>query len=1053
MASYTIRTSNTSFLAASDAVVYAGKNGFTTSIGSIPIVCNSYSVNSDSIVFAVYGLDTLLDDNFGYNVLEIPSLLGESNSYVKVPIVQYAESSFEEGSAGYYSNYSNASLEIRSFNISSNTITVYNRPTDAGFISDLLTTAPLYLTLNQTIRSNNFNANTLFVTGSYKTVSHTANVQGLTSYTFELKQSPKFRNAIRVYLDDIRTDSFTWSSSTPNTLSIPSFSGTTQAVVLVDNYTYPAIETNDVISFATFNNTYTVVDTSYLTTSNSYNNSTTESGVYKIVLDKPIVEDTLSYYIVNISDDLEGSVGNITSNSFTLDYDETVYPYSYQLANSGVYYMYQKNKVRYTTAKLDEYGTIYGISPQNYIVEATTINRYNRVSSTVKGLLQVQGIQLSKVSSVTITERIFIDTTGGASISATIEFPPVLGRDVTSYELLYRIVSSESTTIPEYTRVLINQDSTVSSLRHTVSNLNRGATSGSNNIEVIVTPLNGDSKGYPFNKIQPLLGKLERPNGLSDFNVTQQGDTVIYTWQFAQTSDGFILDLDTKEVEIREYPGTVNLADEESVNATWAISLVVDRIPFPNTTYTMPVSKYGEYTYFIRVRDTSNNESDKINAATVTLGRTFSRIYRAYNEGSPSTSFVTQDGVSFPNSNAYPELSFPSFSDSLYNGFVYADSTNVDNANGSSIGFSLNPENPSTLSTTDQSYAEYTTQIRDMGRVIKGALRIKPIISIESAITYNDQFRLLQAGVTDPHVTDNISFSSSVLVDNAFGGIGTILGYNNANAATVSYNVSAKTLTSGGPSGNVFAIRNPGQFANDVSNANMFAYIAGVISANSIQLGEVFYANGKSTGANSFSNITVSGNSYELVDLAQFLDTAGSLTYLGPTRDIVQNVYIRYSTDNVFYTAAANGVPGFPDHGNTNPYAFFGASENTALGLKRYVSGDIDFRYVQVVLQYTNREPSVSSLVLENLTYEVDVQEKTFTTVTQITSVNGSYIDYSFKNYIDSPKVTASIYNGGGAYTVNISNVSSIGCNVTVYQSNTGTAVSGYSVSVAAIGI
>lgn len=1052
MALYTIRTSNTAFLSNAEPVVYAGKNGFTTAIGAIPILCSSYTSNSNNIVFSVVGLNTLVDDNFGYNVLQVPSIVGESNTYVKAPIVQYAESSSEEGSSGYFSSQSNASLEVSSFNVSSNTITVYNKSIDSGTLADLLITAPLYLTINQTIRANNFNANTLFVTGSYKTITHSANVQGSTSHTFTLKQAPKFRNSIRVYLDDVRTESFTWSSSQPYTLVLPSFSGVSQAVVLLDSYTVPSIESNDLISLSTFNNTYTVLSTSYQPGSNYYSNSMTESNLYKIVVDKALPADTLSYYIINISQDLEGTVGNITSNSFTIDYDDS-YAYSYQLANTGIYYLYQKNKVRYTTAKLDEYGSIAGISPQNYIVEATTINRYNRISSTVKGLLQVDGIKLSKVSAITATERIFIDTTGGASISATIEFPPILGRDVTSYELLYRVVSSDISTVPEYTRVLINQDTSVASIRYTINNLNRGSTSGSNTLDITVTPLNGDLKGYPTTKTQPLLGKLSRPSGLSDFNVTQQGDTVIYTWQFAQTTDGYILDIDTKEVEIREYPGALNLADQESIDATWAISLVVDRIPFPNTTYTIPVSKYGSYTYLIRVRDTSNNESDKINASIVTLGRTSSRVYRAYNEGSPATSFVTQDGVSFPNSNAYPEVNFPSFADSLYNGFVYADSTNVDNANGSSIGLSVDVGNPAALSSTTQSYAEYITQIRDMGRVIKGSLKIKPSISIDSAITYNDQYRLIQSGVSDLHTTDNLSVNVSILVDNAFGGLGSLLGYANANAAAVSYNVSAKTLTSGGPTGNVFAIRNPGQFANDASNANMFAYIAGVISANSIQLGEVFYANGKSTGGNNFANLTVSGNAYELVDLAQFLDTAGSLTYLGPTRDIVQNVYIRYATDNVFYSAAANGVPGFPGHGNTNPNAFVGASENATLGFKRYVSGDIDFRYVQIKLQYTNKEPSVSSLVLENLTYEIDVQEKTFATTAQINSVSGSYIDYSFKSYIEPPRVTASIYNSGGAYTVNISNVSSIGCNVTIYQSNTGTAVSGYNVYVAAIGI
>jgi hypothetical protein len=1052
MAFYTIRTSNTSFLSNAESVVYAGKNGFTTGVGIIPMLCNTVSSNSEFIQLTIVGLNTLVDDNFNLNVLEVPSVVGVSNTFIKAPINQYAQSVYEEGSSGYFSRQSNISLEVSSYNIASNTITVFNKSIEGGIVSSLLQSAPFYISLNQTVLANNFNANSLFVTGSYKNISHTANVQGMSSYEFTLKQEPRSRNDLRVYVDDIRTENFSWSSSDPTKVTLPSLVDSSQAVVILDKYSVPSIEANDLVSLSTFNNSYTVVSTSYQPASASYDEPLTLARAYKITLDRPISSDVLSYYIINTSQDLEGTVGNITSNSFTIDYEDS-YPYTYSLANNGIYYLYQKNKVRYTTAKLDEYGSITGLSPQNYIVEATTINRYNRISSTVRGLLQIDSIKLSKVSSITITERIFIDTTGGASISATIEFPPILGRDVTSYELLYRVVSVSDSTVPEYTRVILNQDTTVDSIRHTVNNLNRGSVAGSNSLDVIVTPLNGDSKGFSTTKVQPLLGKLTNPSGLSDFNVTQQGDSVIYTWQFAQTEDGFILDIDTKEVEIREYPGVVNLADQESINATWSIALVVDRIPFPNTTYTTPIAKYGSYTYLIRVRDTSNNESDKINASVIELGRTVSRIYKAYNEGSPDTSFAVQDGQSFPNSNTYPELDFPSFSDSLYNGFVYADSTNVDNANGSSIGFSVAEDNPSYLSSTDQPYAEYTTQIRDMGRVIKGAIRIKPIISITSSATYNDQYRLIQSGITDPHDTANLEVNTSVLVDNAFGGIGYLLGYNNSNAATVSYNTYAKTLTSGGPSGNVFAIRNPGQFANDFANSNMFAYIAGVISENAIQLGEVFYSNGRSTGGNAFSNITISGNSYELVDLAQFLDTAGTLTYLGPTRDIVQNVYIRYATDNVFYTAAANGVPGFPGHGNTNPNAFVGATDNAALGFKRYVSGDIDFRYVQVKLQYSNKEPSTSSLILESLTYEIDVQEKTFTSVAQVNSVNGAYIDYSFKDFIESPKVTASIYNGGGAYAVNISNVSTLGCNVTVYQSNTGTAVSGFNVSVAAIGI
>jgi hypothetical protein len=1050
MAFYTINTSNTSFLSSSESLVYAGKNGFTTAIGSIPVLCTSVLSNTDYILMTVDNMSLLFDDNYQMHVLDVPNFVGQSNTFIRIPISQYSESSSAQGSSGYYSNLSNLSAEITSYNVASNSITIANKSISSGLLSDLLLTAPFYLNIFQTVGSDNVTANSLYVSGSSKSFTHRANVVGLTSYVMPLKKAPKSRNFIRAYVDDTLVDSYNWSSAEPLIVTLPSFTNGNQLTVIVDDYTVPAIEANDIVSLSVFNNTYSIVSTSYQTGSVQYDGSLTDSNIYKITLDKPLPANILSYYLINVSDDLEGVVSNITSNSFTIDYEDS-YPYSYSLANAGIYYLFQKNKVNYTTAKLDEYGRLYGLSPRDYLIEATTINRYNRASFTIRGLLQVEGVKLSRVSEATITERVFIDTTGGASISATIEFLPITDRDVAEYEILYRVVSVGESTVPQYTRVIINNDSDV--IRYTINNLNRGPVAASNTLDVIITPLNGIFRGYSLFKSHSLLGKLTSPAGLSDFNVTQQGDSIIYTWQFAQTADGYILDLDTKEVEIREYLGTINIADEETVNAAWAISLVVDRIPFPNTTYTTPIAKYGAATYFIRVRDTSNNESNKINADIITLERSISRIYKAYNESNPSTSFVSQDGVAFPNSNTYPEVNFPSFNDSLYNGFVYADSTNVDNANGSSSGFSVDVNDPFAISTTNQPYAEYTTQIRDVGKIIRGSIRIKPVISISTATTYNDVYRMLQSGISDYHESDGISVDPSILVDNAFGGVGYVLGFNNANAASATYNSYAKTLTSGGAAGNVFAIRNPGQFVGDVANANMFALIAGVISENSIQLGEVFYSNGKSTGQNVFSNLTISGNAYELVDLAQYLDTAGSLTYLGPTRDIVQNIYLRYSTDNVYYTASANGVVGFPGHGNTNPNAFSGASTNASLSLKRYLSGDIDFRYFQIRLEYTNKEPTVTSVVLDDFTYEVDVQEKTFTAVKQVSSVNGEYIDFSFKNYIEPPKITASMYNILGAFTVNISNVSSIGCNVAVYQANSGLAVSGYNVSVTAIGI
>jgi hypothetical protein len=1051
MAYYNITTSNTSFMTEGEPLIYAGKNGFTTEIGTIPILCNSIVSNVDSVILTFSNLNLLTDPNFNANVLDVPALVGSSNVYIKVPITQYAASVSQEGSAGYYSRNSYTSLEISSYNIQSNTITAYNKPLSSGLLSDLILPTPFYSIINQTILANNFTANTLFVAGSFLSTLKSANVSSIVDYTTTLKNPAKYKNAIRIFIDDIAHTDFFWDALDPSFITVPIPSGSSQIDIYLDEYVNPAIESNDKVTFSTYNNNYTIYNTSYSINDPGYNEDMYNSQLYTITLDRPIPSDTLSYYIINTSQDLEGTAGNITSNSFSLDYDNS-YPYSYNLANTGVYYLYQKNRIKYAAARPNEYGLVSGLSPKNYIVEATNINRYNRTSQPIKKLLSITDIKLSKVTNVDISESIFIDTTGGASISATIQFPPLIGRDVTAYEILYRIISDTTTTVPAFTRVLINQDTSQEYLRYTINNLNRGPAAGYNTLEVVIIPTNGDIKGYPNITRHPLLGKLSTPAPLFDFYVAQQQDSIVYTWQFAQTTDGYILDLDTKEVEIREYPGTFDISDEDSVNAIWNISLPINRIPFPNTTYTAPISRYGVQTYLIRVRDTSNIESNIVRAATVTLTRVLSRVYKAYNEADAATPFIIQDNQNFSNSNTNPEEKWTSFSEGINGGLVLFNSSNTDNSNGSSIGFSVTLDDPDTLSTYAQSRAEYITQIRDMGQVVRGTIRINPIITISSVFTYNDQYRTVVAGITDFHESTGMSVNSSVLVDNAFGGIGHILGYNNAAAAIANYSSYAKTLTSGGQSGNVYAIRNPGQFDGDEANANTFAFIAGVINANAIQLGEVFYANGRSTGSNAFPNVAIAGNSYQLVDLAQFIDSQGSLTYLGPDRDIVQNVYIRYATDNVFYTAEANGVVGYPGHGNTNPNAFVGASNNSYLGYKRYVYGDIDFRYLQLKLEYINRNPTTSTLVLQGFEYEVDITEKRFSKIIAVNSVEGVYVDFSYINYVEVPKVSVTPYSTN-SYVTAVSNISSNGCTIKVYDPQNGNAVDTENVSVQVLGI
>jgi hypothetical protein len=175
-----------------------------------------------------------------------------------------------------------------------------------------------------------------------------------------------------------------------------------------------------------------------------------------------------------------------------------------------------------------------------------------------------------------------------------------------------------------------------------------------------------------------------------------------------------VLDLDTKEVEIRQYPGIVDLNSEESIRAAWGFSTVIGRVAFPNTTFSNPINSFDEYTYLLRVRDTSDIESNEIAASALTIDRpTTVRVFKTYNDFSPGTSFVTQDGVALPTANQHPELSFTSFSEGINGGLVLFDSSNTDNSNGSAVGFSAFG-NTSYLTTATNSFAEYITPIRDL---------------------------------------------------------------------------------------------------------------------------------------------------------------------------------------------------------------------------------------------------------------------------------------------------------------------------------------------------
>lgn len=1046
---FRINTSNTSFLTAGEELVYAGKNGFTTTLGAIPILCNSYTSNLSSIVFNVPNLHLLTDDNYQTHVLNVPGLEGETTSYIQVPYLQYPASSVLEGSVGYTEQESILNLEIQSFNIQSNTITAANKQYDGSVVSDVFLATPFYITLHQTLSTNNFSNRSAYISGSERTIKRENNVEGVSgSYTMSLGTVPDSRNFISVYLDDVKTDSFTWSS---NSVSLSLTGSTSRVRTAVLQYTVPAIEPKDTVSLSTFNNVYTVTNVSYLSTDVFYNGDLTANKQYKVKLNKALSSNVSGASIINVSADMIGKCANINPTFFTLDVPDS-YPFTYRLANNGIYYIYQKNKVKLTTAKLDEFGRLPGVSPTNYIVTATNINRFNRASSTVQSLAQIAPLILTKVSSITIEERVFVDTTGGASINAVVTFPTISGRDITTYELQYYVIDSSGTQLPGGAVSLPHSDD-LASLSYTLTGLNRGRTPGSNTLVVTVTPLIGSYRGFPTRILNPIIGKQSNPSGIRNLSVVQQDTFLLFSWQYLLTTEGYVLDLDTKEVEIRQYPGIVDLNSEESIQAAWGFSTVIGRVAFPNTTFSNPISSFAGYTYLLRVRDTSDIESNEIAAAALNVERpTTVRIFKTFNDSDPGVSFATQDGEAVPTANQHPELPFTSFSESINGGLVLSDSSNTDNSNGSSTGFSAFG-NTNYLTTTNNPFAEYITPIRDVGEVISGTLRITTTLSASTpGVTYDSLYTTVVSGVSDFHGSTGLTPSANVLVDNAFGGLGTILGFNNANAAPVSYNSFHRTLTSGGALGNVFAIRNPGQFTGDEANSNSYALIAGVIDANSIALGNVYFANGQLSSGNSFGNVAISGNSYQLINLIQYGDSEATITFLGPEKSIVQNIFVRYATSNVFYTANANGVVGYPGHGNTNANAFLGATNNAELGWKSYVPGLSDFRYFQIKVQINNPSPDATEIILQELKYEADTPQKTFRKRVQISSVDGVTVDYSYINFYELPQVSAIVVDSNVSQFAQVFDITRTSCKIKAYISQNGNLSDDATISVIAVG-
>ena len=207
--------------------------------------------------------------------------------------------------------------------------------------------------------------------------------------------------------------------------------------------------------------------------------------------------------------------------------------------------------------------------------------------------------------------------------------------------------------------------------------------------------------------------------------------------------------------------------------------------------------------------------------------------------------------------------------------------------------------------------------------------------------------------VTPPEQISNISFKDSTLTSKQ--GIGEYL----LSQPNLYYSDVTHTLQANGVSGSVYALRNPGQFTNDTANAGSFALLSGVLDANTVLLGETYYANGVSTGTNVWANS--SSVSYQLIDLIQYSDLGQLQTFSGELGAISENIRIRKAVNSPYYSNGAINISSFEGHEVND-------------GWQPFSPGFSSFRYFQIRADYDNKRPLDYDLSLKEFGYAVSKQ-------------------------------------------------------------------------------
>ena len=1024
MTSLILRTTNVSSFANGAPAYLIGKNGFSTELGTIPVLVSSIAkTDSDTnIEFTIRGLNDLVDTN------TLPEHVHVLNNNVFSNVVQISyraklvDTDLTPQQISYVDPFKYVTSNVESFNLTTNKLKIKNVIGYQDLFSKL-PDPPFYIKIYQPLSTNNFNDKAIYITGTTKNIVNyfdITNVSG--TYTANLVHKPEDSSFINLYLDERIQNSSVFSWDNRANISVSLDNSYVNLKVTTTMYTVPIVELGDNI-FITYNNTYSVANVSYIKNTSKYNSVLSANSIFKIYLTDNLNINATSFTATNISPNPYGSLGNVlsTNNTFTLDYNERTYPGNFNLANNAVYKLVKG--APYESLTLSTGRTLYNVPKGLVSIRAQNINSAGRKSPYTAKSIVVDELVLPSVENLVITENLYYDTSQGVICRAIISFDHDNSSEILGYEISYKI-EGETIGLSNYHTVQVpasGVDST-NRINYIINNVERGRASGVNYLVIKVTPINADLTGISKEIVHTIVGKSAIPANVQTFSYAQNAGLLTLFWTFARNSDGTLLDLDLQEVEIRRYRGAVNSSQYTTI---WNLATQISKMAIPTELYVSNIDVYGDYTYLIKTRDTSRNESDTVMGFSINLTRPSSlNSYRSWSEDDPRAN----DAVAYMTNNNYAEYYWPSFANSDNGGFNYAiddpitpgvgPSTKVENSNGTTSGFTVS------VSANDLSLASngyYQTSFRDIGTTVTGKISLDINVTSILASTWLSMRENLVSYVS------SVSPSSNVLWDSG-SGLGTLLTSNGA-----VYDSINKTLISTDSYGNVYAIWNSGQFAGDVSNANCFALIAGVINANAIAIGAVYNAGGVLTTSNNFGNVTLKASSYQLVNLKQWGDPEGLGTWAGPDSAIGYNVEIMYSTNNVYYPTG---------NSNVNVSAVTGGNSFVT-----YNNSELEFRWFQLRLNIFNYTPSLATAILDKFRYSVDLQEKRYTALINVVS-NPTIVTFPQQNFKSNPVVvltpiidsTLRINNTIASYSSINSNTTQ--ANITVYT-NTGAFVSG----------